>query len=244
MTDMNTFHHFRWLFISTVLGLLAGCSVDEEPSKPAAKPAETKKVKAGKNVTVEIQGDKRRVLIDAVVCLREGQLEMLMCRRQTKEHEAVLAAEVDARDIHKALVLAGAEPGSPVQFAPKFKPASGPVIKVTLQYEDKGKVVTVPGQKWVRNAKTKKDMDLDWVFAGSRFVPNEEDRSKPDYYLANEGDLLCLCNLESALMDLPVESPKALAERFYEANTDNIPERDTKVTVILEPVVEKKKKDK
>ncbi|HEV3237621.1 MAG TPA: YdjY domain-containing protein [Gemmataceae bacterium] len=240
---MNTFHRFRRLMIPMLLGCLTGCLADEERSKPATPP-ETKKVKAGKNVTVEIQGDKRRVLIEAVVCLREGQLEMLMCRRQTKEHEAVLAADVDARDIHKALVLAGAEAGSPVQFSPKFKPASGTVIKVSVQYEEKGKVITVPGQKWVRNAKTKKDMDLDWVFAGSRFVPNEEDRSKPDYYLANEGDLLCLCNLESALLDLPAESPKALAERFYEANTDNIPDRDTKVTVILEPVIEKKKKDK
>jgi hypothetical protein len=222
---------------------LAGCSAEEDPSKPAPEP-QAKKVKAGKNVSLEIQGDKRRVLIEATVCLREGQLEMLMCRKQTKEHEAVLTADVDARDIHKALILAGAEPGSPVQFSPKFKPATGTVIKATLQYEEKGKVVTAPAQKWVRNANTKKELDQDWVFAGSRFVPNEEDRTKPDYYLANEGDLLCLCNLESAMMDLPVQSPKALAERFYEANTDQIPERDTKVTVILEPVVEKKEKKK
>jgi len=222
---------------------LAGCSAEEDPSKPAPEP-QAKKVKAGKNVFLEIQGDKRRVLIEATVCLREGQLEMLMCRKQTKEHEAVLTADVDARDIHKALILAGAEPGSPVQFSPKFKPATGTVIKVTLQYEEKGKVVTVPAQKWVRNANTKKELDQNWVFAGSRFVPNEEDRTKPDYYLANEGDLLCLCNLESAMMDLPVQSPKALTERFYEANTDQIPERDTKVTVILEPVVEKKEKKK
>jgi hypothetical protein len=222
---------------------LAGCSAEEDPSKPAPEP-QAKKVKAGKNVFLEIQGDKRRVLIEATICLREGQLEMLICRKQTKEHEAVLTADVDARDIHKALILAGAEPGSPVQFSPKFKPATGTVINVTLRYEEKGKVVTVPAQKWVRNANTKKELDQNWVFAGSRFVPNEEDRTKPDYYLANEGDLLCLCNLESAMMDLPVQSPKALAERFYEANTDQIPERDTKVTVILEPVVEKKEKKK
>src|SRR5436305_6202132 len=137
---------FSFFFLAS----LAGCSPEEDAPKSEPEPP-AKKVKAGKNVYVEIQGEKRRrVLIEATVCLREGQLEMLMCRKQTKEHEAVLAAEVDARDIHKALVLAGAEPGSPVQFSPKFKPASGTVIKVTLQYEDKGKVVTVPGQKWVR----------------------------------------------------------------------------------------------
>lgn len=242
LKGMNAYAIFRMAALMVVVTGLA-CGVEERSAKPD-RPVEAKKVNAGKNVWLEIKGDKRRVLIEAYVCLREGQLEMLMCRRQTKEHEAVLAADVDARDIHKALVLAGAEPGSPVQFEPEFKPAHGPVIKVTLEYEVKGKLESVPAQKWVRNANTKKELDQDWVFAGSRLVPNEEDRTKPDYYLANEGDLLCLCNLESALMDLPVKSPKALADRIWEANTDAIPDRDTKVTVILDPVIEKKKEKK
>jgi hypothetical protein len=143
------------------------------------------------------------------------------------------------------LLLAGAEKGSPVQFAPEFKPASGTKIKVTLRYEakdkdGKAKTETVSAQEWVRNVKTKKDLDTDWVFAGSRFVKNENDPAKPDIYLANDGDLLCLCNMESALMDIPVASPKALADRVYEANTDRVPPKDTVVTVILEPVTEKK----
>ena len=41
--------------------------------------------------------NKRRVLVNAEVCLREGQLELFLCRKQTKEHEAILAADVDAR---------------------------------------------------------------------------------------------------------------------------------------------------
>jgi hypothetical protein len=89
-----------------------------------------------------------------------------------------------------------------------------------------------------------KDLETDWVFAGSRFIKNEEEPSKPDIYLANDGDLLCLCNMESALMDLPIASPKALAERVYEANTDRVPPKDTKVTVILEPVPDPKKQEK
>jgi hypothetical protein len=50
--------------------------------------------------------------------------------------------------------------------------------------------------------------------------------------------------MESALMDLPIASPKALADRVYEANTERIPPKETKVTVILEPVVEAKKPEK
>jgi hypothetical protein len=226
--------------------VLAGCVPKTEKTTKDSTQPESKKVEVGANVVLEVLPDKkRRVLIESTVCLREGQLEQLMCRNQTKEHESILTAAVDARDIHKALLLAGAEKGSPVQFTPKFKPASGTTIKVTLRYQEKDKdgktkTVVVPARDWVRNVNTKKDLETDWVFAGSRFIKNEDDPTRADIYLANEGDLLCLCNMESALMDLPIASPKALADRVYEANTDRVPPKDTKVTVILEPVVEKK----
>src|SRR5436305_142938 len=62
-----------------------------------------KKVRIGDNVYLEIDGKRRRVLVDAYVCLRQGQLEQLVTRKRTKEHEAILAADVDARNIHLAL---------------------------------------------------------------------------------------------------------------------------------------------
>jgi hypothetical protein len=235
-----------WVICGALFGVLAGCEPKTEKTEKDTTQGESKKVEVGANVVLEVLPDKkRRVLIEATVCLREGQLEQLLCRNQTKEHESILTAAVDARDIHKALLLAGAEKGAPVQFTPKFKPASGTTIKVTLRYEEKGKdgktkTMVVPGREWVRNVNTKKDLDTDWVFAGSRFIKNELDPTRADIYLANEGDLLCLCNMESALMDLPIASPKALADRVYEANTDRVPPKDTKVTVILEPVLEKK----
>ena len=45
--------------------------------------------------------------------------------------------------------------------------ASGSTIKVTLQYEDKGKTVTVSAKEWIRNFKTMKPLDYDWVFGGT-----------------------------------------------------------------------------
>src|SRR5262249_18355903 len=143
----------------------------------------------GKNVTFERfpDTDRRRVLVDAYVCLREGPLEQLMCRKQTKEHEAILAADVDARLIHAALLAAGATTGSTVQCKQKGDeviviPPSGSRIKVTLQFEEKGKVITVPAQKWVRDSKTKKDLAYDWVFAGSHLIADPDDKEKPAFY--------------------------------------------------------------
>ena len=69
-----------------------------------------------------------------------------------------------------------------------------------------------------------------------------EDDKKPPYYLANQGDVVCLCNMDDAMLDLPVASPKALDAREWEANTDRIPPPDTKVDVIFDIVPEKKDK--
>src|SRR5205823_1581355 len=131
----------------------------------------------------------KRVLVNAYVCLRQGQLEQLLTRKRTKEHEAILAFDGDARHIHLALVYAGAAEGSTVKFRPKFEPPKGDPIKITLEYKDKGKTVRVPAQEWVRSIKTGKDLDTDWVFAGSHFIPDPSDDKKPPFYAANDGDV-------------------------------------------------------
>lgn len=228
---MSTTRHLHGLVGLLLLAGLA-CTGDIAPTKPD----ETKKVSAGRNVTLEVQGEHRRVLIDAKVCLREGQLEQLLCRKQSKEHEAILTADVDAREIHTALLAAGARAGRPVRYTPKYEPATGTRIKVTLQYEDKGKKVTILAQQWIKNLKSQKTLEHDWVFAGSQLVPDPFDEKKPNYYLANDGDLICVANFPSALLDLPVASPKENADLAFVAFTERIPPLETKVTVILEPV--------
>lgn len=247
---------FGLLLLTLGAGLMLGCEgatpreeprpkdARDEKGKRALPKAESKKATVGKNVFLEVLPDqKRRVLVSAEVCLREGQLEQLMCRKQTKEHEAILTADVDARHIHAALIAAGAEAGSPVQFVPKYRPASGTIIKVSVQYKDKDKLVTASAQSWIKNAKDNKPLASDWVFAGSRFVKNPLDDGK-EYYLANDGDLICVSNFETALLDLPIKSPKDNADLIFIANSERIPPLKTKVVVILEPVVEAKKEKK
>src|SRR5207245_1539765 len=122
-----------------------------------------KKVRVGRHIFLEVEDRKAaRVLVEAYVCLRQGWLEHLLTRRRCKEHEAILAADIDARDLHTALLLAGADPGTPVAFRPWEIPPSGTVIKITLAYKDKhGKDVKVAAQQWIRHAKTKRDLWCD-----------------------------------------------------------------------------------
>jgi hypothetical protein len=256
---MNTSIFCRFAFLALPALSLAGlgCAQElpavspKEPSKsqPADKASTAKFVRSGKNVFVEIQDGRRRVLVEAYVCLRQGQLEQLLTRKRTKEHEAILAVDADARHIHTALLVAGAKPGSTVKFVKKgdryvIVPPSGTPIKVTLRYKDKGKLVTVPAQKWVRNIKTGKDLALDWVFAGSVFIkdPLDETAGKPDLYGANDGDVICVANFDTAMLDLPIASSKDNDSLAFEAHTARIPPLNTPVTIILEPVLKEKKK--
>lgn len=233
---------------SLFLLALAGLGCEGDPSakadngpKEKTKTAETTRKPIGPNVYFEKQGDQRRVVVQSTVVLREGQLEGLLCRKATKEHEYILASECDARHIHAALIVAGGKPGSPVQFEPKYQPARGSTIKVTLQYESKGKMVNVPAQQWIRNAKDKKEnLDINWVFGGSKFVTDPENKDRPPVYLANYGDIICVCNMDDAMLDLPIVSPKKFEDRTWEAHKERIPPEGTKVSVILEPVPGKK----
>jgi hypothetical protein len=189
----------------------------------------------GRNVWLETQGNHRRVRVSAYVCLREGLLEQLMCRKNTKEHEAILAADVDARDIHKALLLTGVEPGSPVRYEPTYQIPTGPEIRVLLEYDDKGRMQTIPARKWVRSIQDKKELSAPWVFAGSELYPDPFEKKRPPIYAANSGDVICVSNFEDALLDLAMKSSKDNSELAFEAWTERIPELGTKITVILEP---------
>lgn len=234
--------------LAAVAGL--GCEAEPLPVKPVDLPKETatvapaKRQKVGKNIFLETPDNgPRRVVINSYVCLREGQLEGFLTRRQAKEHEYILAADCDAQIIHAALVAAGAEAGSPVRFGPgdKYAPAHGTVIKVSVQYRDKqGKLVTVPAEKWIRNAVKKNALDHPWVFAGSRLIP-DPDQKLPPFYGANSGDLICICNMTEAMLDLPIKNLNSEPDtRIFEAWTERIPPMGTRVEVILEPVLDKK----
>ena len=58
-------------------------------------------------------------------------------------------------------------------------------------------------------------------------------------YAANQGDVICVANFDTALLDLPIMSSKDNDDLVFEAHTARIPPLETRVLVILEPVVAK-----
>ncbi|HEY1786071.1 MAG TPA: YdjY domain-containing protein [Pirellulales bacterium] len=218
-------------------GNVAGDDAKPAAAKPlAADPPGMKRLLPDANAWIDPKG--HRVVVDGTVCLRAGTLEMFACLTGTKEHESVVAVDVPAHAIHAALMAAGGKPGSPVKFRPAFSAAFGSPIDVTVIWQDEKKQThNSKGQEWVRNMRTGKALDSDWVFGGSTLFTDEFGKQ---HYQAEGGDFICVSNFPDAMLDLPVESSQATNDLQFEAFTDHIPAIGTKVRLVLTPRPEKK----
>jgi hypothetical protein len=174
----------------------------------------------------------KRVVLAGTICRREGPLELFACLKQTKEHEAIVTVHTMAQHVHGGLVVLGIDPGRPVQFQPEYRPAEGPEIEVRVLWKDaEGKVQEARAQDWVRSVKTGEALSHPWVFGGSYFWRNEA--TGTEHYSAESGDLICVSNFASAMLDLPIESTQQGADLLFEAFTERIPPEETVVTLTL-----------
>jgi hypothetical protein len=223
----------------------APAAEDAEPSRqlpPAVQEAAKKEpqgwTRLSKVHDIWVDTKRKAVIADSEVCLREGQLEMFACPKQTKEHESIVAVNCVPEQAHAALLAIGAKPGKPVSFDPEYRAATGQVIDVYVLWTDAaGKQHTARAQDWIKHTKTGKPMEFEWVFAGSGFWTDEQTGKK--HYQANAGDFICVSNFPTATLDLPVESTQANAGLLFEAFTEKIPPRGTKVRLVLVPRVKK-----
>lgn len=257
----------RWLAV-ILLGSTASLAWAQPPGDETAKPeplpeipklsekSELKELTKDKTLFLELtpaaDGKKKpaRVLFAAEVCLRAGPLEVFCTKKGTKEHESIVRIDMDARFLHAGLLALGAKPGNTVQWVdpkteePKYKPASGTTIKVSVHYRRDGKLHTHPAQEWIQDRKANKAMTHEWVFAGSRSLKNPERPNDPEYYMANNGEVISISNFVDSMLDLPIEIGSNNDDLFFMANTEKIPPLLSKVWVILEPKADAKKDEK
>ncbi len=210
------------------------------PKNPADSKAELRRLSPKYDVWMDLKN--KQVVLEGEVCFTKGPLELFACLKGTKEHESVISVNTKAFVVHAALLAVGAKPGSPVKFDPQYVAATGPKVEILCYWNDEnGKEHKARAQDWVRDIKTKKAMAQPWVFAGSSFYIDDE--TKHQYYLADGGDFICVSNFPGAMLDLPIESTSANEDLMFEAFTENIPPKGTKVTLVLVPEIEKKDSD-
>ncbi len=179
--------------------------------------------------------DDKQVFVDGYVTMREGPLEMFACPIGTKEHESVVATLAKSSQVHAALLAVGARSGTPVQFLPSFIPATGQRIRVWVCYYDAAdKFQAKDAKGWIKNTSTKKTMQADWVFSGSGFWKDPNDGK--EYYRADGGDMICVSNFSTAMLDVPIASSAEANALQFIPNTDEIPARGTPVRMILSPI--------
>lgn len=231
-----------------ILTWLPARACDEEPAANRASESASQ-ADAGKSelfrlhpqapVWLEKRHGHKRVVMVGRICLREGQLEMFACTRGSKEHESVVSVPVEANIVHSALVASGAEPGKPAQFQPEYHPAYGTEIDVLVYWTDAfGHRRRARAQEWVKDVQTGGELAEPWVFAGSGFWVDPQNGQR--HYLADMGDLVCVSNFSTAMLDLPIESSDKAGQLLFQAYTERIPPVGTKVTLVLEPKAQKK----
>jgi hypothetical protein len=154
----------------------------------------------------------------------------------TKAYESVVAVNVKASIVHTGLLMAHAKSGHPARFDPKFSPPSGTEIAIEVRWKDAdGKRRSTDARQWVRNIKTRKALDTNWVFAGSKFITRED--TGEEFYAADAGELICVLSSPTAMLDLPMFGYGAIEARSFEAFKEHMPPQGTPVTLLLKPML-------
>ena len=181
---------------------------------------------------VWLDREKAEVVVGGEIALQRGQIEFFACPRRTKEHESVVAVDATARLVHAGLLAIGLEAGEPVQFAPEYRAARGPHVRVEVRWTDEaGQQQRILAQEWIRDTRTGKAMAAEWVFAGSSFWKDEA--TGEQYYQADGGDLVCVSNFPTATLDLTISSSQSNEALLFEAFDTRIPPRGTPVELVF-----------
>ena len=224
-------------FSSNVFCFQSFLSAEEISQKEAEEEGEEPNdaiIRVARDWDVWIDRERKLVIVDATICLREGALEMFACTPGTKEHESILVVDSMAILLHAALLAVGAEPGQPVQYVPEYMAATGTEIEIILLWTDEdGNRHQDRAQDWIRDTRTEKAMEYPFVFAGSGFWVDETTGERS--YHAEGGEVICVSNFSTAMLDVPVASSADNAGLLFECFTEAIPPVDTPVRVVLRP---------
>ncbi len=79
-----------------------------------------------------------------------------------------------------------------------------------------------------------REMEARFVFTGSGFFTDEQ--TGKQVYRAEDGDLICVANFNSAMIDVASASGAGNDSLLFEAFTDRIPPVETEVLIELVPV--------
>jgi len=261
----------RRISLLAMIITLAGCAhtTDNSSGRPlAAQPAPGKQETSQHQPTekettpkpVEINGVRvdlasRSLEFDGFVPIDAGNpsglfgsMELFVCSGDGKSHESLVQAAIRPSDLHAALLLIGAEPGSPASFDRRTgdlvrTAAAGTPLDVAFRTAEQD---WIHPSAWLREANTGERLPPhSFVFAGSREMEGR------GYLADGEGILIALVTfpfaddfteptpglgigIEPVAWPAPFSESQDTDPMLWEPDGDRVPELGTPVTVRIE----------
>ncbi|MEO0483764.1 MAG: YdjY domain-containing protein [Planctomycetota bacterium] len=163
-------------------------------------------------------------------------LEVVVCAPDSKEHEALVVADIRASHLHAALLLAGVTPGTPTSWLRtptglRAEPATGDAVRVEF-IVDGGEPISPTA--WIRHETDAVATPSDWLFAGSRLRDRDGD-GRDEYDADGTGLLIGLHAFGSEVVAWaePAHPDSGVEEPVWLAFNEALPDRGTPVRVRL-----------
>ncbi|MEM1108276.1 MAG: YdjY domain-containing protein [Planctomycetota bacterium] len=201
-----------------------------EPSpKTAQAPVAPREVFPG--ITLDLEN--RHIDVDATVVGREVEwLELLACRPNTREYEAIVSVDGEAASIGVALSLLGLEAGQPARTEKNaegqrlFFAPHGPLLELFFVLDDQPDA-PIPANEWVVDQETGATMAGNtWLFTGSTVI---EFQGNAFFMAEKNGTVVSLLNFGDELVSRPTEKSEAGGTDLWTANTEAIPPVGTRL---------------
>jgi hypothetical protein len=215
------------------------CAADLEAAPPPAKPA-VREVSPGVFEIGKVRLDQkaRSISFPGVLKMKRGLLEYLLVNPKGSVHESLLVTDVEANEIHVAMLLLGAKGGAVTAAAPParldaeyFRAApklTGDPVLISVKWKEKDEEKNLPIEDWLFNESAKKEIVRGpWIYNGSML---HEGR-----FLAQaEGNLVALVTSPTALVNNPRKGNDN--DQMWNVNGETTPGVGTPVEIIIKLV--------
>jgi len=277
MPTLSLRNHLRAFATTTTVATLSACALialtwatltqtspsptNDQHTQPPPSPADTLRTAFP---AVRVDAANHFVEFDASIPIDahhpEGgivYLELVACSPDSREHESLVVTSAKPSHIHAALLLAGAEPGSPASWQIENDtivrvPPTGSKLTIKAIWTDpEGTTHTDPIESWVTSRDTNQSFTTEWRFGGSRFVtintpipqpatdpPNQSQppTTPQEVYEADlAGTIIALTTFGSEVISATkvLSHVAAIDEPQWIANPSTIPPVSTDVTIRL-----------
>ncbi|MBL9146157.1 MAG: hypothetical protein JNM99_20920 [Verrucomicrobiaceae bacterium] len=218
-----------------VAGRVEGADAPALPSKPVVRQVSPGVYEVGK---VRLDQKAMSISFAGTLNMKRGLLEYLVVHSKGSVHESLLVTEVEATDIHVAMLLLGAKGGAVVAEAPPaqldaryFRTAPklmGDAVLIRVKWKEKDVEKSASIEDWLFRESVKQPVEHGaWTYNGSMV---HEGR----FLAQTEGNLVALVTSPSALINNPRQGHDN--DHLWNVNGDTTPGIGTPVEIVIQLV--------